>query len=60
MNEDDLIARLPRHGNAAGAVLDYEHCGRTVLIAEAGDVADGFWVEGESDASACPIRGVCR
>ena len=59
VNEDDLIARLPRHGNAAGAVLDYEHCGRTVLIAEgAGDVADGFWVEGESDASACPIRGV--
>ena len=30
-----------------------------MLIAEgAGDVADGFWVEGESDASACPIRGV--
>lgn len=34
VNDRDIVARLPRHSNSAGAVLDYEHVGRTVLIAE--------------------------
>ena len=59
VNDRDVVARLPRGSNAAGAVLDYEHVGRTVLVAEAeADGFDGFWVEGESDDATCPIRDV--
>mmetsp|Transcript_48029 Transcript_48029/g.160058 ORF Transcript_48029/g.160058 Transcript_48029/m.160058 type:complete len:230 (+) Transcript_48029:926-1615(+) len=58
VNGADIVARMPRHTNSAGAVLDYEHVGRTVLIDEAGEVADGFWVEGESADAVCPLRDV--
>ena len=28
VNGADIVARMPRHANSAGAVLDYEHVGR--------------------------------
>jgi hypothetical protein len=62
VNDRDIVPRLPRHGNALGnTVLDYEHVGRTVLIADKADAAegfDGFWVEGTSDEAVCPLRDV--
>jgi len=61
VNDRDVVPRLPRTGNAAVGVLDYEHVGRTVLVAEReaeADGFDGFWVEGSSDAEACPLRDV--
>ena len=61
VNDRDVVPRLPRHGNSAGAVLDYEHVGRTVLVAENAAEAsgfDGFWVEGTSDDATCPLRDV--
>ena len=42
-------------------MLEYEHVGRTVLVAEQSESADGFdgfWVEGQSDAEVCPLRDV--
>ena len=61
VNDRDIVARLPRSGNAAGALVDYEHVGRTVIVAEQSARArgfDGFWVEGASDEAACPLRDV--
>jgi len=58
VNGQDIVARMPRHANSAGALLDYEHVGRTVLVDEEGEVADGFWVEGASSDAACPLRDV--
>lgn len=61
VNDRDIVPRLPRGKGAAGAVLEYEHVGRTVLVAERSETAgsfDGFWVEGESDQAACPLRDV--
>lgn len=61
VNDRDIVARLPRSGTVAGAVLDYEHVGKTVLVAETAKAADsfaGFWVEGSSDEAACPLRDV--
>lgn len=59
VNGLDIVPRLPRGAGAAGAVLEYEHVGRTVLVAEEAASADGFkgfWVEGESDEELCPLR----
>ena len=61
VNDRDIVARLPRSGTVAGAVLDYEHVGQTVLVAETAKEADsfaGFWVEGASDEAVCPLRDV--
>ena len=61
VNDRDVVPRLPRDGRAAGLVLDYEHVGRTVLIAESSAAADGingFWIEGTSDDATCPLRDV--
>jgi len=61
VNDRDIVARLPRSGTVAGAVLDYEHVGKTVLVAEEAKEANGFagfWVEGSSDEAACPLRDV--
>mmetsp|Transcript_46903 Transcript_46903/g.77611 ORF Transcript_46903/g.77611 Transcript_46903/m.77611 type:complete len:742 (-) Transcript_46903:731-2956(-) len=55
VNGLDIVARLPRHRNSAGAVLDYEHCGRTVLVDAAAE-GQRFWVEGESEDAVCPLR----
>ena len=59
VNGEDIVARLPRHANSAGAVLDYEHCGRTVLVDEEAGAASafgGWWIEGESADAVCPLR----
>jgi len=59
VNDKDIVARMPRHANSAGAVLDYEHVGRTVLIAEKETEAsgfNGFWIEGSSPEATCPLR----
>jgi len=59
VNDRDIVARMPRHAKSAGMVLDYEHVGRTVLVAEevaAADATDGFWVEGSSPTAVCPLR----
>mmetsp|Transcript_5725 Transcript_5725/g.10971 ORF Transcript_5725/g.10971 Transcript_5725/m.10971 type:complete len:262 (+) Transcript_5725:218-1003(+) len=59
VNGADIVPRLPRHRSSAGAVLDYEHVGKTVLIEEEGhSVEKGFWVEGESPDDKCPLRDV--
>lgn len=61
VNDRDIVPRLPRDGRAAGGLLDYEHVGRTVLVADQADNAyafDGFWVEGSSDEAICPLRDV--
>ena len=59
VNGADIVARMPRHANSAGALLDYEHVGKTVLIEEVDNaVAGGFWVEGVSAAEQCPLRDV--
>jgi hypothetical protein len=59
VNDRDIVPRLPRGSGVAGKVLEYEHVGRTVLIAEQAAEADGFngfWVEGASDDASCPLR----
>jgi len=56
VNGADIVARMPRHTNSAGAVLDYEHVGRTVLIDEAGEAADGDWA-GDISATSRPHLG---
>jgi len=61
VNDQDIVPRLPRGAGAAGAVLEYEHVGRTVLVAEQEEEAGGFagfWVEGDSDDAVCPLRDV--
>lgn len=58
VNGQDIVPRMPRHANSAGALLDYEHCGRTVLVDETGGVEGGFWVEGEDEQADCPLRDV--
>jgi hypothetical protein len=54
VNAQDIIARVPR----PMLNIDYEHCGRTVLIEEPmtnisapvdGDPLHALWIEGESD-----------
>ena len=39
VNGADIVARLPRHGNAIAQLLDYEHCGKTVLVSEGNERA---------------------
>jgi len=61
VNDRDVVPRLPRSGSVASAVGEYEHVGRTVLIAEKAaeaDGFDGFWIEGTSDDAVCPLRDV--
>mmetsp|Transcript_25159 Transcript_25159/g.51130 ORF Transcript_25159/g.51130 Transcript_25159/m.51130 type:complete len:338 (+) Transcript_25159:679-1692(+) len=56
VNDADIVPRMPRHRSSAGALLDYEHVGKTVLVQEA--ASEGFWVEGESADAKCPLRDV--
>jgi hypothetical protein len=61
VNDRDVVPRLPRSSKAGGAVFNYEHAGRTVLIAEKAaeaDGFDGFWVEGKSEEADNPLREV--
>jgi hypothetical protein len=66
VNSQDIIARVPR----PMLTIDYEHCGRTVLIEEPNNVSNDdtssqvdmdhshvLWIEGESDfIRADPVR----
>ena len=54
VNDRDVVPRLPRGSNAAGAVLDYEHVGRTVLIAEKSAEADGLMAFGLREQAMRP------
>lgn len=59
VNDRDVVPRLPRDSKAGGALMDYDHVGRAVFIAEdAGEANDfdGFWVEGSSDEDKNPLR----
>lgn len=51
----DVVARLPRHGNAVNQLLDYEHSGPTVLVSDQDCTAGGASRGGDecdvSDAS---------
>lgn len=50
VNSQDIIARVPRPTGIMN--VDYEHCGKTVLIEEGKNAEDkkhGIWIEGESD-----------
>jgi len=37
------------------AILDYDHCGRTVFLSDDFEVRGVVWVEGE-DKGMCPLR----
>ncbi|CAB9496305.1 Lipase class 3 family protein [Seminavis robusta] len=62
VNGDDIVTRVPRTTSPLG--VHYEHVGSTVMVSKEaekvegsdGDVAPAVWVEGESDASKCPVR----
>ena len=62
VNGADVVARLPRHGNAVGNLLDYEHCGPTVLVGcgDGGNAALGAGpgVEGGPAAAAAVDEAV--
>lgn len=56
----DVVARLPRHGNAVSQLLDYEHTGPTVLVSdrdnsasEMGDLGGGESSRTSSDNNVC-------
>ncbi|VEU44809.1 unnamed protein product [Pseudo-nitzschia multistriata] len=55
VNSQDIIARVPRPTGIMN--VDYEHCGKTVLIEE--QATDPIWIEGESDFERIdPVRDV--
>jgi hypothetical protein len=57
VNDEDIVARVPR--SMMTLKVDYDHCGKTVLVEEPteGNAQKRIlWVEGESDDSACPVR----
>jgi len=56
VNGRDVVARMPRTIGALS--IDYDHCGRTVLVEAETDENSGglLWIENESDGQACPVR----
>ena len=72
VNDQDVVARLPRTVNALVASIGYDHCGATALISvprqpkntdgevfieDVGQISNPIlWVEGESDDKLCPVR----
>jgi hypothetical protein len=66
VNGDDIVARLPRTVNALVlGSINYEHVGTTVLLTDPESDSESIavenyntclWIEGESDASKCPVR----
>ncbi len=55
VNGLDVVARMPRGTRQTAALLEYSHCGRTVLLTETDAGAFKVWVEGESEGT-CPLR----
>lgn len=68
VNDQDVVARLPRTVNALVASVGYDHCGATALVSvpKVSKTTDNqespkasnpiLWVEGESDDGLCPVR----
>eukprot|EP00526_Cylindrotheca_closterium_P004641 CAMPEP_0113624096 /NCGR_PEP_ID=MMETSP0017_2-20120614/12415_1 /TAXON_ID=2856 /ORGANISM="Cylindrotheca closterium" /LENGTH=790 /DNA_ID=CAMNT_0000534103 /DNA_START=9 /DNA_END=2381 /DNA_ORIENTATION=- /assembly_acc=CAM_ASM_000147 len=57
VNDKDIVARVPR--NMVTLQVDYDHCGKTVLVEEPTEENEKnriLWVEGETDDSLCPVR----
>eukprot|EP00980_Cylindrotheca_fusiformis_P001577 scaffold360_cov107-Cylindrotheca_fusiformis.AAC.7 len=58
VNDKDIVARVPR--SMVTLNVDYDHCGKTVLVEEPLEGTEQsqvrLWVEGESDDSLCPVR----
>ncbi|CAB1113920.1 unnamed protein product [Ectocarpus sp. CCAP 1310/34] len=52
VNNLDIVARMPR-ATMGGISLDYQHCGRTVMVAE--DPEEPPWIQGESGGE-CPLE----
>ncbi|CAM9907957.1 unnamed protein product, partial [Hapterophycus canaliculatus] len=51
VNNKDVVARMPR-ATMGGISLDYQHAGRTVMVAE--DPNEPAWIQGESPGE-CPL-----
>lgn len=57
VNDKDIVARVPR--NMVTLQVDYDHCGKTVLVEEPANEKEKnriLWIEGETDDSLCPVR----
>jgi hypothetical protein len=54
VNGLDIVARMPR-GSGESSLMEYSHCGRTVLLTETEEGRFSVWVEGESEGT-CPLK----
>ena len=56
VNGKDVVARMPR--TMAALSVDYDHCGKTVLVEAPSNESTRsvLWIESESDSEACPVR----
>ncbi|GAB5032425.1 Hypothetical protein NocV09_00901180 [Nannochloropsis oceanica] len=55
VNGLDVVARMPRGSGESSLLMEYSHCGRTVLLTETEDGRFSVWVEGESEGT-CPLK----
>eukprot|EP00624_Nannochloropsis_granulata_P001701 evm.model.NODE_18335_length_53189_cov_28.322943.9 len=55
VNGLDVVARMPRGSGESSLLMEYSHCGRTVLLTETKDGRFTVWVEGESEGT-CPLK----
>jgi len=55
VNGLDIVARMPRGSGESSLLMEYSHCGRTVLLTETEEGRFSVWVEGESEGS-CPLK----
>lgn len=55
VNGLDIVARMPRGTGESALLMEYSHCGRTVLLTETKEGRFSVWVEGESEGS-CPLK----
>mmetsp|Transcript_18437 Transcript_18437/g.24348 ORF Transcript_18437/g.24348 Transcript_18437/m.24348 type:complete len:794 (-) Transcript_18437:218-2599(-) len=60
VNNQDVVARMPRTMYTLGT--NYDHCGSTVIVQEAceGEVGPNIWIEGETDDRDDPVRDQAR
>lgn len=55
VNGLDIVARMPRGTGRSAVLMEYNHCGRTVLLTETEEGQFRVWVEGESEG-VCPLK----
>lgn len=55
VNGLDIVARMPRGSGESSLLMEYSHCGRTVLLTETEEGRFSVWVEGESEGT-CPLK----